>query len=547
MAWKEEIQGILKPYMAARSDTGTAWEKRAEAFLENWFRDQVYFEENPEFWGLEPVADDALDRHVVWGMVRGEGPGTVVLIHHYDVVDVEDFGPEGELAHDLDRVREGLARMRAAFDADALADFENPHWLFGRGGADMKAGGAVQMALLKAFSQSRELKGNLILCCLPDEENMSAGMRAAVPLLARLKREHGLEFHLMVDSEPHQREAEDQCVFYEGSVGKLMPLVRVRGRLAHSGRIFEGLNPLHLLSEFVTATELNMDFSESHGGEVLPPPSWLYLKDGKTTYDVSIPLTAGAYMNLLTLERSPGEILSRLEAVARDSFERVIARVQASYDRFCRASDREPSSLPWKANVKSFAALYRETAATGGPEFQAAFTDERRRLTRAVEAGEITYMEAGFGLIDFCLAQGPDQEPMMVLAFSPPFYTSVCNARMPGLPRAVRELTPMVDDFSRTRWNQGVTARNYFTGICDLSYAYPPGNSSDMADVSENMPLWGRGYSIPYPEMEEIRMPVINIGPWGKDLHKLTERVHAVDLHERIPVILDHVIRRILA
>lgn len=41
-------------------------------------------------------------------------------------------------------------------------------------------------------------------------------------------------------------------------------------------------------------------------------------------------------------------------------------------------------------------------------------------------------------------------------------------------------------------------------------------------------------------------MAGINIGPWGKDFHKLTERVFMPDLYDRTPHILDHAISLLL-
>jgi arginine utilization protein RocB len=60
------------------------------------------------------------------------------------------------------------------------------------------------------------------------------------------------------------------------------------------------------------------------------------------------------------------------------------------------------------------------------------------------------------------------------------------------------------------------------------------------------MPLFGKYYDIPFADLEKISMPCINIGPWGKDFHKLTERVYKPDLYERTPAILDHAIRMLL-
>ena len=50
--------------------------------------------------------------------------------------------------------------------------------------------------------------------------------------------------------------------------------------------------------------------------------------------------------------------------------------------------------------------------------------------------------------------------------------------------------------------------------------------------VAGSMPLFGEYYDIPFEAIKEISMAGINIGPWGKDFHKLTERVYKEDLYE---------------
>jgi arginine utilization protein RocB len=52
------------------------------------------------------------------------------------------------------------------------------------------------------------------------------------------------------------------------------------------------------------------------------------------------------------------------------------------------------------------------------------------------------------------------------------------------------------------------------------------------------MPLKGTVYSIPFADIERSAMPCINIGPWGKDFHKLSERVLKEDLLEGTPTLL---------
>ena len=64
--------------------------------------------------------------------------------------------------------------------------------------------------------------------------------------------------------------------------------------------------------------------------------------------------------------------------------------------------------------------------------------------------------------------------------------------------------------------------------------------------LKNNMPFFGEIYSLPLAEMQNISMPCVNIGPWGKDFHKLTERVYKEDLYERTPEILDFAVRETL-
>lgn len=42
-----------------------------------------------------------------------------------------------------------------------------------------------------------------------------------------------------------------------------------------------------------------------------------------------------------------------------------------------------------------------------------------------------------------------------------------------------------------------------------------------------NMPVWDKGYSLPIGDMKKLNVPVLNIGPVGRDPHKWTERLDA--------------------
>ena len=115
--------------------------------------------------------------------------------------------------------------------------------------------------------------GNIVLIAVPDEENLSAGMRGATKLLSKLKEAYNLNYKLMINSEPHRRVNKSEGVFYEGSIGKLMSFVYVRGVLAHAGNVLDGFNPVNLMSEIVRRTEINMELADSLDYEVTVPPT----------------------------------------------------------------------------------------------------------------------------------------------------------------------------------------------------------------------------------------------------------------------------------
>ena len=117
-------------------------------------------------------------------------------------------------------------------------------------------------------------------------------------------------------------------------MGKMMPFVYVRGFLSHAGKVFEGLNPVSVLSEIVAKTEVNMDFADVVDGEAAPPPTWLYQKDSKDRYDVSMPLSAQGCFSVLTLKQTPAELLGKVKRVCEDGFLTVIERLNENYEKF---------------------------------------------------------------------------------------------------------------------------------------------------------------------------------------------------------------------
>jgi arginine utilization protein RocB len=101
-------------------------------------------------------------------------------------------------------------------------------------------------------------------------------------------------------------------------------------------------------------------------------------------------------------------------------------------------------------------------------------------------------------------------------------------------------------DYTLKNFNQQYSREYFFTGISDLSYTSIKNSEVIQKTLEGSMPLFGTLYNIPIEDIEDISMPCINIGPWGKEYHKLSERVYKEDLFHRTPEILHFAISTLL-
>ena len=543
---EKDIQNILYRYMKTQSFTYTEREKEAEQFLVDHLSKIPYFREHPEHFGTWSIPGDPFDRAVCYGMVKGEGDDTIVFVHHNDVVEIEDFKLLKSYAFSPDELAEELMKIRDSLPKDAKKDLEEGTFLFGRGGADMKGGGSIQLALLERYSRMEHFRGNVIVIAVPDEENLSAGMRAGVELLAELKDRYKLNYKIMINSEPHQRKDFSQGIFSEGSVGKIMPFIYVRGYLSHIGKVFEGFNPLNLMSEIVRSTELNMDFSDVVGNESAPPPTWLYLKDSKKQYDVSMPLSASGCFSILTLDQSPAEVMEKVKGICVRSFDKIIGEMNESYNRFSEVAEPVAKGLPWKTKVMDFARLYEEACSAHGQRFKAEYERKLEYLSQQMKDGSINIIESNFARVEFVFDYIGDLAPRVVYGLIPPYYPNVSNLYFTDLAPEVASLSEQLDAYTTRQYGQHYTREYFYTGISDLSYTSIKDGAKTLDSLKNSMPLFGDFYRIPVEAIEKIAMPCMNIGPWGKDFHKLTERVCKEDLYERTPRIINKAVSLLL-
>ncbi len=536
------IETLLKNLVALQSDTGSEKENEISKYIFNKLSELPYFCENNSHFGIDQIPDDTFGRSIVWGLVKGKGSNTVVLMNHHDAVDLSAYGEFGQVALSPELIKCQLKKSKT--NPDVEKDLNDPDWMFGRGTADMKAGIAIQMWSLAQLSAVKNLEGNVLFLSVGDEENLSAGMRHAVSILNKLQSEFSLDLKYAINSEPYDRNDDESPIYYEGSVGKVMPVIYARGKTSHVGQVYSGLNPTFMLSNVQSRIELNTDFSDDVQGEVSAPPTLIYVRDRKNVYDASLPESAVAYFSVLTMTSTPSQVINRTKSLCIDAFKSSVKSVEDSFKRMNERSNyyTEPPNL--QERVMTYDELTTTLINSDSPCIKKYLYDLAKDVSQRVNGGFLNLQEATIEIIEKTVSLLPDNDPLIVVAYSGPLYPHVCNLDFDS--QTSEDIKEIIQAFTKDKWDIAYCKRNYFLGISDFSYASFVMDNHEIETIGSNMPGWGELYHIPLEELKLLKMKLVNLGPRGKDIHKMTERVSKQDAFERIPQLMMHFITSVL-
>lgn len=432
------------------------------------------------------IPNDPFHRSTFFALKRGRSRRTIVLTGHFDTVTFADYGSLAGLA--LSPAGLAPALMKAlrgsGENALALADLEDGTFLPGRGLLDMKAGLAAGLAAMEEY----EGDASLLFLAVPDEEERSAGARAAIPQLKAAADELGLEIALVVnlDSISDQGDGAKGRIVTYGSIGKQLLCAHVEGKPAHAGYPQDGVNAAYVMAELIRQIELSPQLLESTAGEVAAPPATLFAKDGKQGYNVTTPSSAFAYWNTMQHRRSGAEVLDVALSLAS------AAIAEAEHRTGHRIALHRAADFPRPKLV---------------PDHALALPDQSRL------AFEQMVKENGI------------RGPAVILGFGSIPY-----------PAVMLEEGPLRQAVSAAVRPFGLAEINYFAGISDMSFFGKA--AGDLGAVAANTPIWGSGFTMPEPG----GFPCINIGPWGRDYHTWLERLHAPYAFETLPRVLLSVI-----
>lgn len=525
---------------------------RGESDFAPWLASRIagipYFRDHPEDLVLERTGQDTKERSVLYAFVRGSGSRCVILTGHYDVVATGCYGDLEPLAFSPEALGVALAGRRDPEDPGsvrACEDLESGAFLAGRGALDMKSGLAIGLAVLERFSHAPGAEGNILFLAVPDEEGASHGMRHAAPRIAKFLAERGCTATAAInlDCAVDQGEGEAGRLVFLGSVGKLLPFVHFVGRPSHAGAPFDGVNPAILAAAFALRAESG---TESLGEMVEappPPPTILYLREMRETYDVTTPRSVFCALNVLSHWRSPEEVLESVSKLALEAMNEAVDRLRA---RAALHAQRTGFVFDITCPAPEVLDLHELSIRSPG-ERESAWFGTKRSVVSGHDAGgkgaaategmqDRTEQGAGTGgdpvlecarIVDERARLSGIEGPVAIVGFAPPYYpvASVDHQRDAKFLAMLRETARAVESES----GLSIRMASFFPGISDMSYLAPADGPDQARYVSDRCPLFIEDTG------EGLGCPVVNIGPWGREYHQTRERVEKRYAFEVLP------------
>lgn len=543
---KEKIKNLAIELTKIPSVVGTLGEIDIAEKIYEVFSKMDYFRNNPVNLRMYDLKQDPLRRKYVLAIIEGKkavSSKTVLLLGHIDTVGVEDYGDLKGFAADPEKLKEKLAEKK--FNQEITEDLRSDNWLFGRGIFDMKAGVASLIVMMEEFSKKAdELEANLVFIGVPDEEGNSAGMLSAVEDLAEIAGEKGWEFIAAIDTDymTGQYPGDENKYVYIGTVGKLLPCFYIYGKETHVGEAFNGLDANLLAAEIMKQVDLSYDLCDIADGEVTLPPISLHQRDLKTEYSVQTVNAVNLYFNFATHISQPDKVLKKLKEKAVLAFENTIEKLNEEYRKYCELINLPFKRLPWEARVLTFEELYSLVKEKLGESLDIMLDNLAKEL---LEKG-VDDREFSLKIVQEVHKCLPDKNPMIIIYFSPPFYPHIFvkgeNEKEKRLLEAVKHAVKEAAE----QFDYKIVIKKFFPYISDLSYCSITEDEKSIAGLIKNMPAWGKKYSLPIKAIQKISMPVVNIGPYGKDAHKLTERISCSYSFDAMPCILEKTIINLL-
>lgn len=519
---EEKIEAITKSLVALNSINGTLGEGKKADYIKDMIKSFPYFQENPSHVWEQAIPEDPYGRKNIFAFIEGNGESlnTVIYHAHLDTVGIEDFGPLKDIAFDSDRLAEYFSNYE--FDRDVQRDARSGEWMFGRGSVDMQSGIAVHLANLLHFSERRDqLPGHILFMANPDEESQHSGILTSISELKRLKQEKQLRYLAAINNDfiTPLYEGDTTRYIYTGAAGKLLPCFAIYGREVHVGDTLSGIDPNLIASEITRRIHNNIHMAENIEGELVLPPTCLYQRDNKEAYNVQTAVSSYVYFNYFIYEKTAKEVMDQLTAVADEACRETEQKLSDYYDEYCERTSLPKKEMSWNVQVYSLEDYLKRLRNRG--------IDPAQCIGQAFKTYEHLELRMRcFKAVEELQKLDPEQGAKVIISYAPPYLPHNYLKEESTRDRLLQHVIQEAVDKTAASTGETFVFKKFFPYLADGSFLSLHETDEEVSAFTDNFPGWDVIGTIPFNEIRELNIPSVNIGVYGKDGHKWTERVY---------------------
>ncbi|QWQ28142.1 M20/M25/M40 family metallo-hydrolase [Bacillus sp. JNUCC-22] len=519
---EEKIEAITKSLVALNSINGTLGEGKKADYIKDMIKSFPYFQENPSHVWEQAIPEDPYGRKNIFAFIEGNGESlnTVIYHAHLDTVGIEDFGPLKDIAFDSDRLAEYFSNYE--FDRDVQRDARSGEWMFGRGSVDMQSGIAVHLANLLHFSERRDqLPGHILFMANPDEESQHSGILTSISELKRLKQEKQLRYLAAINNDfiTPLYEGDTTRYIYTGAAGKLLPCFAIYGREVHVGDTLSGIDPNLIASEITRRIHNNIHMAENIEGELVLPPTCLYQRDNKEAYNVQTAVSSYVYFNYFIYEKTAKEVMDQLTAVADEACRETEWKLSDYYDEYCERTSLPKKEMSWNVQVYSLEDYLKRLRNRG--------IDPAQCIEQTFKTYEHLELRMRcFKAVEELQKLDPEQGAKVIIFYAPPYLPHNYLKEESTRDRLLQHVIQEAVDKTAASTGETFVFKKFFPYLADGSFLSLHETDEEVSAFTDNFPGWDVIGTIPFKEIRELNIPSVNIGVYGKDGHKWTERVY---------------------
>ncbi|ASP24441.1 MULTISPECIES: M20 family metallopeptidase [Bacillus] len=519
---EEKIEAITKSLVALNSINGTLGEGKKADYIKDMIKSFPYFQENPSHVWEQAIPEDPYGRKNIFAFIEGNGESlnTVIYHAHLDTVGIEDFGPLKDIAFDSDRLAEYFSNYE--FDRDVQRDARSGEWMFGRGSVDMQSGIAVHLANLLHFSERRDqLPGHILFMANPDEESQHSGILTSISELKRMKQEKQLRYLAAINNDfiTPLYEGDTTRYIYTGAAGKLLPCFAIYGREVHVGDTLSGIDPNLIASEITRRIHNNIHMAENIEGELVLPPTCLYQRDNKEAYNVQTAVSSYVYFNYFIYEKTAKEVMDQLTAVTDEACKETERKLSDYYDEYCERTSLPKKEMSWNVQVYSLEDYLKRLRSRG--------IDPAQCIEQAFKTYEHLELRMRcFKAVEELQKLDPEQGAKVIIFYAPPYLPHNYLKEESSRDRLLQHVIQEAVDKTAASTGETFVFKKFFPYLADGSFLSLHETDEEVSAFTDNFPGWDVIGTIPFKEIRELNIPSVNIGVYGKDGHKWTERVY---------------------